>query len=575
MERAESDVSSSNRLPVLPPALLRAAGVAALLLGTMPALAQEAGGPISTTIPTLRGSVAGSDQPDVDPSAAPAEGAAATTPPGSAAGGGSAAGAPPSSVTTDGSAPDGATPDGAAKTARNRFVFPKGSAKTVDRTRIPRKGPPVLPPLQPYPTSARLRGSGAAVDTIGTIDTISPPTGPAPSVAVLPYTARLRTRIEDKPYDAVGIDVGSLRLTPFVTQSFGFDSNPDQAQTGLKPSAYSRTDGGLGVLSTWSSNELKADLHGGYNDYFSDPQANRPDAAGTIDYRYDVDHRTTLDSEARFAIESQRIGSPEVSNTAVDRPLISTFGGAVGGAETLGRLTLALHGSIDRTAYDNTKDSNGVLDDLASENFDDYGVHLRATYEVTPVLSPFVDVLVDRRIHDREVDLSGFRRDSDGVIGQVGSSFELNRLFTGEVSLGYGDRTYQDKTLKDVTGPVFNGSLAYAVTPLTTISFRAATSFDETTVAGASGAESHSATLEISHALLRNLTITGALSYLNTDYIGVPITENTLSETLKAEYHLSRSLVATATFNHEKLDSTSAGSSYAQDVFLLGLRWQR
>ncbi len=566
MERAESDVSSSNRLPASPPALLRAAGVAALLLGTMPALAQEAGGPISTTIPTLRGSVAGSDQPDADPAATPADqGAAGATPPGSAP-----AGAPPPNAPADGSAADGS-----AKAVRNRFAFPKGTAKTADRTRIPRKGPPVLPQLQPYPTAARLRGSGAAVDTIGTVDNISPPVGPAPSVAVLPYTARLRTRIEDKPYDAVGVDVGSLRLTPFVTQSFGYDSNPDQVQTGLKPSAYSRTDGGLGVLSTWSSNELKADLHGGYNDYFSDPQANRPDAAGTIDYRYDVDHRTTLDSEARFAIDSQRIGSPEVSNTATDRPLISTFGGAVGGAETLGRLTLALHGSIDRTAYDNAKDSNGVIDDLASENFDDYGVHLRATYEVTPVLSPFVDVLVDRRIHDREVDLSGFRRDSDGVIGQVGSSFELNRLFTGELSLGYGDRTYQDKTLKDVTGPVFNGSLAYAVTPLTTISFRAATSFDETTVAGASGAESRSATLEISHALLRNLTITGALSYLNTDYIGVPITENTLSETLKAEYHLSRALVATATFNHEKLDSTSVGSSYAQDVFLLGLRWQR
>ncbi len=562
MEGAESDVSSSNRPPAPPPALLRAAGVAALLLGTVPALAQEAGGPISTTIPTLRGSVAGSDQPDADPAAAPADqGAAGATPAGSAA-----AGAPPASVTTDGS----------AKTVRNRFAFPKGTAKTVDRTRIPRKGPPVLPQLQPYPTSARLRGSGAAVDTIGTVDAISPPTGPAPTVAVLPYAAaRLRTRIEDKPYDAVGVEVGSLRLTPFVTQSFGYDSNPDQVQTRLKPSAYSRTDGSLGVLSTWSSNELKADLHGGYNDYFSDPQANRPDAAGTVDYRYDVSHTATLDTEARFAIDSQRIGSPEVSNTATDRPLISTFGGFVGGADTLGRLTLALHGSIDRTAYDNAKDSNGVLDDLASENFDDYGVHLRATYEVTPVLSPFVDVLVDRRIHDREVDLSGFRRDSDGVIGQVGSSFELNRLFTGELSLGYGDRTYQDKTLKDVTGPVFNGSLAYAVTPLTTISFRAATSFDETTVAGASGAESRSATLEISHALLRNLTITGALSYLNTEYIGVPITENTLSETLKAEYHLSRSLVATATFNHEKLDSTSAGSSYAQDVFLLGLRWQR
>ena len=123
--------------------------------------------------------------------------------------------------------------------------------------------------------------------------------------------------------------------------------------------------------------------------------------------------------------------------------------------------------------------------------------------------------------------------------------------------------------------PVFNGAITYAATPLTSISFRAATSFDETTVAGASGTESRSVTLEVSHALFRNTTITGALSYLDTEYVGAPITETTLAETLKAEYHLTRDLVATATYSHERLNSTLAGSSFGQNVALLGLRLQR
>jgi hypothetical protein len=147
-------------------------------------------------------------------------------------------------------------------------------------------------------------------------------------------------------------------------------------------------------------------------------------------------------------------------------------------------------------------------------------------------------------------------------------------LLTGEVSAGYGGRTYEDARLKDITSPVFNGSLAYAATPLTTISFRAATSFDETTVAGASGTNSRSVTLEVSHALMRNLSVTGALSYLATDYVGVPIRENTLAETVKAEYHLTRNLAATASYNHERLNSTLAGASFGQNVFLVGLRLQ-
>ena len=249
--------------------------------------------------------------------------------------------------------------------------------------------------------------------------------------------------------------------------------------------------------------------------------------------------------------------------------------GRSAGPTPFGRTTLALHGSIDRTDYQNATDSTGVVQDLSSQDFNDLGIRLRATYEVTPVFKPFVDLFADDRVHDDKIDYTGYDRNSTGLTGQLGSSFEITRLLTGELSAGYGQRSYDDPRLANIDAPVFNGLVAYAVTPLTTISFRAATSFDETTVVGSSGTESRSATVEISHALMRNLTITGDLSYLNTKYVGVPITENTLAETLKAEYHLSRSLVATATFSHEKLDSTLAGASFDQDIALLGLRWQR
>jgi len=555
-------VSSTNRGPAVASAVLQAGGLAACLLGAIaamtPASAQEIVGGTSTAIPSLRGTV-DAITPGIDGTDAGATNAAAPALPADGGIGKPVAGADPA---------NGAGAATAGRT-RNKLAFPKGTAKTEDRLRVPRKGPPPLPQLQAYPSSLRLRGSGAAIDTVGNA------IAPGPTVASLPLTPRLRTRVEDTPFEPTGYDVGSLRLTPSVTQSFGYDSNPDQDQRILRPSAFSRTEAGLGVLSTWSRNELRANLHGGYNDYFSDPQANRPDAAGVIDYRYDLDRNTALDSEARFAIDTQRIGSPEVTAGAQNRPLISTFGGSVGGSENFGRLNFALHGLLDRTAYDNATDAGGVLQDLASQNFNDYGLRMRATYEVTPVLRPFVDVLVDDRVHDRLIDYTGYRRDSTGVVGQVGSSFELTRLLSGELSAGYGARSYQDRRLRAIDDPVFNGLLTYAATPLTTLSFRAATSFDETTVAGSSGTEAQSVSLEVSHALLRNLTITGVLSYLNTNYVGVPITENTLAETLKAEYRLSRSLVATATYNHEMLKSTLVGSNFAQDVFLVGLRWQR
>ena len=120
-----------------------------------------------------------------------------------------------------------------------------------------------------------------------------------------------------------------------------------------------------------------------------------------------------------------------------------------------------------------------------------------------------------------------------------------------------------------------NAKIAYAITPLTTIALHAATTFDETNFVGASGSEGRSVGLDVTHQLLRNLTLTASLSYLSTQYVGAPITENTLSETLKAEYRLSRWLVATGSYNHATLHSTAAGSSYDQDVVLFGLKLQR
>ena len=116
--------------------------------------------------------------------------------------------------------------------------------------------------------------------------------------------------------------------------------------------------------------------------------------------------------------------------------------------------------------------------------------------------------------------------------------------------------------------------MVYAITPLTTLTLLASTSFDETNLAASPGAESRAVSLQVSHALLRNLTLTGILGYLDTDYIGTSIIENTTSATLKASYAVSRSIVLEARYNHERLHSTAPASSFTQDAFLVGLRLQ-
>ncbi len=315
-------------------------------------------------------------------------------------------------------------------------------------------------------------------------------------------------------------------------------------------------------------------MSAGYDAFFSNPQANRPDAAGTVDYRYDVTRDLTLDAEGRFGVSTQRPGSPELNVAVQGRPLIASIGATVGANDTFGRLTLGMHALFDRTTYENGRLSTGAALPLDTQDFTTYGLALRADSQLTPALGPFVEVRLDTRVHDKSIDLSGYARDSDGVLGRVGTTFAVTPLITGTVSAGYEDRSYADRRLRDLQGPVVDATVAYAITPLTTMTLLASTSFDETNLAGSSGAESRAVSLQVSHALLRNVTLTGIFGYLSTDYIGSPIVEDTTSATLKASYAISRSIVLDVRYSHQTLHSTEAASSFTQDVFLVGLRLQ-
>lgn len=452
-----------------------------------------------------------------------------------------------------------------------------------------------LPPLKPYRTAIRSRGGaivvplGANAPLRGAVPTDAPlvPTPlalpqPGPTIAAIPSLERPRKLpVDPAPYAPVGIGVGSLRLIPYIETDGGYDSNPDQTTKAFaKPSAFAHVDGGASIQSDWSRHSLSAELHGGYYDYFSNSGANRPDASGTATGRIDVTRDTFIDTVGRFNIGTQRPGSPEVafgqvSNDVDNRPLTYTYGGDTGVTHKFGRLAVSLKGSFDRIGYEDATLSDGSVIPLSRDNYNQYGAKARLAYELTPSVTPFGEGYGNIRRHDTLLDTGGVNRNSTGEGARVGSTFDLGRKLVGEVAVGYEHRDYVSKTLRPLQAPLVDGSLVYSATPLTTVALKATSELDETNIPGSSGAVGRRVSLEVSHALFRNLTITGLLAYSNLDYQGIKLSENTYDMGLKADYSLSRSVVVRGSFTHERLQSGVPGLDYTQNVFLLGLRLQR
>lgn len=448
------------------------------------------------------------------------------------------------------------------------------------RAKLYRPNPKTSPPLSPLVPYRGAPGLRRVLNPAPPPKDAIDPEQPAPTVAVIPSPPRVRKPpVDIDPYAPLGIRTGDLILKPFVEGTTGYESNPNQVATGVKPSVVLRSDAGLDVSSDFSSSSLSASLRGGYSDFPSNTNANRPDASALVDGRVDVTRQDTIDTEARFTLATQTPGSPllAVPNSVyiVNRPTIVSEGATLGGTHSFGRLSVSLKGTFDRTEYGDATQSNGSIYRYSQDNYNDYGIVARANYEITPGVIPFAELGFDERVRDNPADLDGYLRDSVGGVARAGAKFDINGYFTGTASAGYLDRHYEDPRLPNLRGPTIDGSLAYAVTPLTTITVKASTTASETTLAGASGAISRLFSAEIAHTFFRNFTLSGIATYQPNDYQGVSGSEQYATLTLKGAYSFTRDVQLTASASYQTLKSTFVGDTFRDEVFLVGFRLQR
>ena len=84
-----------------------------------------------------------------------------------------------------------------------------------------------------------------------------------------------------------------------------------------------------------------------------------------------------------------------------------------------------------------------------------------------------MEVAADSRVHDLAADVNGFERDSTGLTGKVGTTFNLARTLTGEIAVGYTQRKYEDPRFDTLSALIGNASLIWTATPLTTVKLSA------------------------------------------------------------------------------------------------------
>ncbi len=430
-------------------------------------------------------------------------------------------------------------------------------------------GPPAMAPASRYQKPITAAAGGAYAQAPGT-----PPVELGP-IRRPPKKHKAHSEPDD-PYAPLGVRAGAFTLFPAIELIGGRDSNPARVAGGQGATLYTVAPE-LQVRSNWSQHELKADLRGSYTGYSPDatPTLSRPNFNGKVDGRIDVTRNTRIDLGTRVLVSTDNPGSPNLEANLATLPIFTTFGGSAGIGQRFNRFELALKGDAERTVYQNSSLTDGTTASNEDRQYNQFGGTLRGSYEMTPGVKPFVEVGADTRVHDLATDISGYQRNSKGVTGLVGTSFELTRQLTGEIAGGYTERSYQDPRLDRVAGLVGDASLIWTANALTTVKLTGKSSVGESTIPGVSGVLYRDVGLQVDHSFRRWLIGSVKLGFGLDDYVGMDREDKRYSAGLGLTYKLSPSFQIKGEFRQDWLRSNVIGGDYAASVFLLGVRLQR
>jgi len=457
----------------------------------------------------------------------------------------------------------GITPaSGAAGSGYDSLNRKRKVAKPYPGTPHPMPNPPLQAPRVTAPVSPSFAGTAEG----------APP--------------RRRLKIDDDPFGQVGNRAGSFLVKSAVEVWGGYDSNPSRLSE-PRSSAFYRIAPELQATSLWSRHAVDLDLRGSFTGYGTEfpttsgassvpVDIDRPDFNGRLSGRLDVTRDTRVVSAVRLRLGTDNPGARDniIQYGLSKYPIYATYGGTAGFEQDFNRLQLQVNGNIDRTVYQNSKLIDGTSWSNDDRNFNQYGVQARASYDLTPGVKPFVEVVADKRVHDTRLDRYDYERDSTGGYLKGGTSFEFSRLLTGEIAAGYGWRDYQDPRLKRMDGLLTSASLIWRATGLTTVRLDAVSSINETTLPGVSGSLSRDYTAQVDHAFRRWLIGTARFGYGTSDYQTAGQDKRYFAEGTLT-YKLSRTFAIKGSLRHDWLESGSGGVNTAATVVMLGVRVQR
>jgi hypothetical protein len=375
------------------------------------------------------------------------------------------------------------------------------------------------------------------------------------------------------PFEPTGFTVGNFLVKPAVELTTGYDSNPGRVPRGTG-SPFVVVAPVVSVRSQFDQHQLNADVRAAYVDDTQTNLISHPTVDAHVNGRYDLADTTALNGEGHVMLDADDPGTARFTGQFTKIPLVSTVGGSAGVTQKFDPFEVSVKGAVDHIQFQNVGLTNGTILSNQDRNFNQYAVQSRVSYGLNDQYHPFIDVAVDRRVHEMPVDMLGFRRDSTGTAVEGGVTFALTDKLTGDAAIGYLVRQYQDAMLKPVNGFIADANLVYQFNPENSLQFGAKSQVAEIAEAGISGVLKRDVTLEYDHQFEPWLVGTLMTGYGADVFVGSTRVDNRYFVDFGMLYKVSRLLQLQAHLRQEMTKSNFKENNLDATVVTVGARVQ-
>lgn len=378
---------------------------------------------------------------------------------------------------------------------------------------------------------------------------------------------------EEDPYAPVGLRIGTFNLVTTLEQGLTWTSNVDSSPD-PQEAVLSETTLRLNAESDWSRHRAALNAYGTFREPLSGESESELEGGGDALLELELADGVTGRGTLAYSVGRESASSPVIIVGVAEQPLRHSIDASLGLERSLGRLRLGVTGELSRNQYGDALLSDDTTLSQSDRNATLALVKLRGGYEISPALTPYIELEGGYRFYDEKLDSAGYERSALRLGGRAGVVIEISEKLSGEVSAGWLTERFEDDRLEAVSAPTLAAAMQWSPQRGTNMKLDASTTVEGSTDAGDSGSLLYAGTVGIERQLRANLT--GELAFGTTwrDYSGGGH-DLVLSGEASLTWWLNRYAALTGRARHERQTSSLPNRDYEETSVFLGMKLQR